>query len=83
MFAKDRPNAATIEAAAKEAGVDLAKAKAAIASGKYDTELETNIQLTQEVGLSGTPGWVIGKRAFTGAVGKDRLAESIAEARKS
>ena len=83
MFGKDRPAAATIEAAAREAGMDLAKARADIAAGKYDSELESNVMLSQTLGLSGTPGWVIGDMAFSGAVGPDRLAEAVKKARDS
>jgi protein-disulfide isomerase len=82
MFAKDRPNAATIEAAAREAGMDLAAARAAIAAKKYDAELQSNVGLTRELGLSGTPGWIVGSAAFTGAVGEEKLAEAIAKARE-
>jgi protein-disulfide isomerase len=82
MFAKDRPNAATIEAAAREAGVDLAKAKADIAAGKYEAELERNVGLNGAIGLPGTPGWVVGDTAFSGAVGEERLNEAVAKARK-
>jgi protein-disulfide isomerase len=81
MFAKDRPTAAAIEAAAREAGVDLAKARAAIATGKYDAELRANVGMNGSIGLTGTPGWVAGDLAFSGAVGQDRLAEAVAKAR--
>ncbi len=83
MFAKDRPNEATIEAAAREAGVDLAKARAAIAAGKYDAELKANVGMNGSIGLTGTPGWVAGDTVFSGAVGRDHLAEAIARARKA
>ena len=39
------PSAQTIEAAATQAGVDLARARAAIATGAFDTHLEANSQL--------------------------------------
>lgn len=81
MFGKDGPSAAAIEAAAREAGLDLARARADIATGKYDAELDGNVRMSQSIGLSGTPGWVIGEMAFSGAVGRDRLAEAIASAR--
>lgn len=81
MFARDRPNPAAIEAAAREAGVDLDMARSAIAAGKYDAEFDRNVQLSEMIGLSGTPGWVVGDIALSGAVGEQRLAEAIAEAR--
>jgi protein-disulfide isomerase len=83
MFAKDRPTDATIEAAASEAGVDLARARAAIAAGKYDAELKANVGMNGSIGLTGTPGWVAGDRVFSGAVGQDHLTQAVTEARKA
>ena len=81
MFAKDRPTAATIEAAAREAGIDLAQARADIETGKYEYELENNARLANAIGLSGTPAWVVGNEAYSGAIGRSALAEAIERAR--
>jgi protein-disulfide isomerase len=81
MFAKDGPSAPNITAAAREAGLDLAKARADIAAGKYESELASNTQMGQSIGFSGTPAWVVGKQAFSGAVGKAFLADAIEQAR--
>ncbi|MBO9517824.1 MAG: thioredoxin domain-containing protein [Porphyrobacter sp.] len=83
MFRHGPPNAETIQAAAKEAGVDLAKANAAIASGMFDAQLNANLALANSLGISGTPGWVIGNRTLNGAVGRDTIGEAIEEARKT
>lgn len=83
MFAKERPTPEAIAAAATEAGLDLAKARADIATGKYDFELENNRRLAAEIGFSGTPSWVIGDRAYSGAQGRETLAEAVAQARKA
>lgn len=83
MFRLGPPSAEAIDAAAKEAGLDLAKANAAIASGAFDTHLRTNAALANELGISGTPGWIIGDQALNGAVGKQRIGAAIAEARES
>ena len=83
MFELGTPSAETIEAAATRAGVDLAKARAAIASGTFDPFLQANHQLAAEIGLSGTPGWVVGDQVIDGALGHEKLAEAIAEARES
>jgi protein-disulfide isomerase len=82
MFAKDGPSPKAIDAAASEAGVDLAKARSDIAAGKYEAELASNTGMAQSIGFSGTPAWVIGDKAFSGAVGKQSLADAIARARK-
>lgn len=81
MFAKDGPSAEAIEAAAREAGLDLAKARADIAAGRYDSELTNNTRMGQTIGFTGTPSWIVGSKAFSGAVGKQALAEAIAAAR--
>ena len=83
MFELGTPSAETIEAAATRAGVDLAKARTAIASGKFDPFLQSNHQLASEIGISGTPGWVIGDQVIDGAVGHEALASAIEEARES
>jgi protein-disulfide isomerase len=83
MFRLGPPTAETIEAAATEAGVDLARAHAAIATGAFDGQLQSNAQLAAQLGISGTPGWVVGDKALNGAVGVQRLGEAIEEARRS
>lgn len=83
MFRLGPPTAETIEAAAREAGVDLPRARAAIATGAFDMQLRANAQLALQLGISGTPGWVVGDQAFNGAVGSQRLTEAIEEARQS
>ena len=76
-----QPAGTEIEAAARAAGLDLGKAKAAIASGKYASEVENNGRMADAVGFSGTPAWVIGSEAFSGAMGRDALSQAIERAR--
>jgi protein-disulfide isomerase len=83
MFRLGPPSAESIEAAAAEAGVDLAQARAAIASGAFDGQLRANAQLALQLGISGTPGWVVGDQALNGAVGRGKIDEAIEEARRS
>ena len=83
MFAQDAPNPAGIEAAANEAGLNLAAARAAIESGKYEAHLQNNVFLGQTMQFSGTPSWIVGDRVLEGAVGARQLADAIAEARDS
>jgi protein-disulfide isomerase len=83
MYQLGPPSDATIEQAAKRAGLDLAAANRAIASGIYDSFLKTNLSLGSRIGIDGTPGWVIGNRILDGAVGFEALGEAVAEARRS
>ena len=83
MFRLSPPGSDTIEAAAIEAGIDLERARAAIASGAFDIHLQSNAMLASRLGISGTPGWVVGDRALNGAVGRKVMGEAIEEARQS
>jgi protein-disulfide isomerase len=83
MFDLGPPTAETIEAAANRAGVDLARARAAIDSGALDMQLQSNAMLASRIGISGTPGWVVGNQALNGAVGQRTIGDAIEEARRS
>jgi len=83
MFAKDGPNSETIAAAAIEAGVDLDRARAEIASGTFEAQLQNNIFLAQSLGFTGTPAWVVGDQVLNGSVGQERMAQAIDLARNS
>lgn len=66
---------ASIAAAAKSAGVDLAKPLAAT------DEINRNLAVGSQLQIAGTPGWVIGDRVLTGALPLDRLKDAVAAAR--
>jgi protein-disulfide isomerase len=83
MFRLGLSTPEAIEAAAKEAGVDLALARTAIDSGMFDAQLHANAALASQLGISGTPGWVIGDQALNGAVGREEIGKAIEAARKS
>jgi len=83
MFRLGPPTEQAIEAAAKEAGVDLALARSAIGTGAFDVHLRANAAMASQLGISGTPGWVIGNQALNGAVGREAIGEAIEAARQS
>jgi protein-disulfide isomerase len=83
MFAAENLSPENIELAARQSGVDVERAQAAIAAGVYDSQLQNNVFLAQNMGLSGTPAWVVGDQVLSGAVGADTLSAAIAEARDS
>jgi len=83
MFRLGPPTAQAIEAAANEAGVDLALARRAIGTGAFDAHLHANAAMASQLGISGTPGWVIGNQALNGAVGREAIGEAIEAARQS
>ncbi len=83
MFAGPRPSAESILSAARAAGVDLGAAQAFARRDDVQKELERNLGLARQLGVNGTPAWVIGKDMIAGAVGQQRLQQAIDAARKS
>lgn len=82
MFAGERPAPASIAAAANKAGLDLAAARAFAARAETGKELERNLGLARQLGVNGTPAWVIGGTLIPGAVGRERLQQAVDTARK-
>lgn len=68
-------------AAAKEAGLDMAKLEKDLSSAEVRATLEENMKLAEAMGMNGTPSYVIGKQVVIGAVGADALREKINNAR--
>jgi protein-disulfide isomerase len=68
-------------AAAKDAGYDTAKIEKDLASPEVKATIEENFKLAEDMGLNGTPSYVIGKQIVVGAVGLDGLKEKIGIAR--
>jgi protein-disulfide isomerase len=68
-------------AAAKEAGLDMAKLEKDLGSPEVRATLEENLKLAESLGMNGTPSYVIGKQIVVGAVGADALREKISNAR--
>lgn len=81
MYGAGRVTRDSIIAAAGKAGISKADAEAAIASSKYDAEIQSNIALAQKLQASGTPTFVIGGQVLNGAVGYDALQSGVAAAR--
>ncbi|MDE2435690.1 MAG: thioredoxin domain-containing protein [Sphingomonadales bacterium] len=83
MFAAGRTDPASVEAAARVSGLDLARAHADAQRPAVRAELEANLAFARELGFNGTPAWIVGNQILQGAVGKEALARAIATARKS
>ena len=82
MFAAGRTDQASIEGAARAAGLDLDRARKFAADPRTLAEVEANVGFARKLGINGTPSWVVGEQLITGAVGKQTLAKAIAAARK-
>ena len=68
-------------AAAKEAGLDVARIEKDLASPEVRATIEENFKLAESMGMNGTPSYVIGKQVVIGAVGLEGLKEKIGIAR--
>lgn len=83
MFSAGRTDPASVEAAARLAGLDLDRARAAAVQPKVQAELEANVGFARTLGFNGTPVWIAGDQILQGAVGKDALTQAVAKARKA
>jgi protein-disulfide isomerase len=81
LNSKGQADKARALAAAKEAGLDMAKLEKDSASPEVRATLEENFKLAESMGMNGTPSYVIGKQVVIGAVGVDSLREKIGVAR--
>jgi len=81
MFAMGPPDPQTIEAAARAAGLDLEKARAAAGSERIGQEISRSLGHARQLGFDGTPSWVIGDQMIPGAVGYEQLSQAIEEAK--
>jgi protein-disulfide isomerase len=68
-------------AAAKDAGLDTARIEKDLTSPEVKATIEENFKLAEEMGMNGTPSYVIGKQIVIGAVGLEGLKEKIGVAR--
>src|SRR6476469_8649685 len=66
---------------AKDVGLDMAKLEKDMASPEAKATIEENFKLAEDMGMNGTPSYVIGKQIVVGAVGLDGLKEKIGMAR--
>lgn len=81
LYGAGKVSRETILAAAAKAGLTKSEAESAIASSKYDAEIQSNIALAQKLQANGTPTFVIGGQVLNGAVGYDALRDGVASAR--
>jgi protein-disulfide isomerase len=68
-------------ATAKESGLDMARLEKDMASPEVKATLEENFRIAEDIGLNGTPSYVIGDQVIVGAVGLASLKEKISIAR--
>ena len=76
-------NDEVIFALARQVGLDIAKLKEDMKAPEVQALIDSTHKLAQDLGINGTPAFVIGDQIVPGAVGADELKAKIAEARKA
>lgn len=72
-----------IQNAGKALNLDMDKLKADAESAEIRESIEKHLELAREVGISGTPAFVINDQALRGHYGLDALKKAIEDARAS
>lgn len=78
LYAAETLSKKTLETAAKNAKVKMPKDLSAV-----NAEISANHQLARQLGINGTPAFIIGGRFVSGAIGYDSLKEQVAVARNA
>ncbi len=81
MSARGALSEKKIMAIAKRAGLDADKLKRAMAAPGIEDQLNRNAELALKLGITGTPGFIIGERVVPGAIDLAQFRKLIAEAR--
>jgi protein-disulfide isomerase len=81
LMAADDLSPAGIRAAAEAVGLDPDQLEADMAAPEVTGAIDANYALANELGIEGTPAFVIGGQLLPGAVEKARLEQLIQEAR--
>src|SRR5262245_3797198 len=68
-------------AAAKDAGFDMARLERDMASPEVKATLDESMKLAEQLGLNGTPSYVVGSDVVIGAVGAAALKDKVKTAR--
>ncbi len=82
LSGRGQADRATAMAAAKEAGLDMARLERDLKSEEVAKSLQESMKLAEALGLNGTPSYVIGNDVVIGAVGLAALSQKIDAARK-
>ena len=82
MNGRGQADKAKAMAAARDAGLDMARLEKDMASDEVRASLEESYKLAEALGLNGTPSYVVGEDVVVGAVGVSTLKEKVAAARK-
>ncbi len=68
-------------AAARDVGIDMARLEQDLASEEVKASLAESFKLAEQLGLNGTPSYVVGSEIVVGAVGLAALRDKVRQAR--
>lgn len=68
---------------AKEVGLNFDQLKKDANSDSVKDAIEKSMQIARDIGISGTPAFIINGKLYPGYLGKDRMTKAIEEARES
>ncbi len=66
---------------AKKVGLDVEKAKKDAADPALEANLQKGIEMGHDIGVNGTPGFIIGDQLYPGYLGEEGLMKAITDAR--
>lgn len=81
MALEGRPTLEAIRRVARQVGLDAARLEREMKAPAIQAALRANQALAREIGITGTPAFVIGAEVVPGAVPLERLRELVARAR--
>lgn len=82
MNSNGQKDEVTLEKLAKDTGLDAAQMKKDAASEEIGKEIEKSMTAAREIGVNGTPAFIINGTLYPGYLGPDGLAASIASERE-
>ena len=83
LYAQGQLDDGAVERAAAAAGIDRAAAARVAQSQPVAQEIAGNLQLAGQLGMTGTPAWVVGDRVLNGVQSLEQLRAAVAAARKA
>ena len=83
MGLRGAPSENAIFRIASRLGLDLERLRRDMQSPAIETQIQTNLQLARQVGVRGTPAFIVGNQLIPGAMSPDQMRQLIAEKRGS
>jgi protein-disulfide isomerase len=81
MAKKEHLTTELIMATAKDVGLDMDKLKKDMADASVTDEIASTLKLGQDIGVRGTPMFIINDNVYPGAMQPDQLKQAVSDAR--